>query len=91
MQPAVRNCAPFALLGSSRHRSNIENISIIVNKVGGVKQTGIVGEHKLSVVSKDPLLLGVLVALPDNNWVGGVDWHEEHIMSPQLNQFQRLT
>ena len=54
-----------------------------------MKQTGIIGEHKLSVVSKDPLLLGVLIALPDNNWVGGVDWHEEHIMSPQLNPFQR--
>lgn len=45
------------------------------------KRTGIVGECKQSIISIDPLLPGVLVALPDHDFAGAVDWHGEHAIS----------
>ena len=50
-----------------------------------MKQTGIVGECKQSIISKDPLLLSALIALLYNNWVTEVDWHEEHPISSSFH------
>jgi hypothetical protein len=77
-------------LGTSRHRSyflktrfsNRQQVQRILKK-----RTGIVGEGKQSIVSEDPLLLEIVIALPDHDFAGEVDWlvWGKCDVSPQLN------